>query len=100
MGTDNEKNKLRFALNRQQLAEWNAQLALEVQARIALSDKHQEEYSWAYSDEINFLGRAPLATQHLKALKELTTVHRATRIALRQRHQQEEHDLTASTQGE
>lgn len=93
MGIDNEKNEQRFALNRQHLAEWNAQLALEVQARIALDDKHQEEHTWTYSDEINFVGRASLVTQHLKAIKELISYNRATRIAMRLRHQQEDEDL-------
>ena len=93
MGMDNEKNEQRFTLNRQHLAEWNAQLALEVQARIALDDKHKEEHTWTYSDEINFIGRAALATKHLKAIRELVSHHRATRITMRQRHQQEDEDL-------
>lgn len=93
MATDNEKSKQRFALSRQHLAEWNAQLAEETRARIALDDKHKEEHIWTYSDEINFVGRAGLATQHAKAIKELSCKHRATRIAMRQRHQQEDDDL-------
>lgn len=78
---------------RQHLAEWNAQLALEAQARMALDDKHQEEQIWGYSDEINFVGRAALITQQVKAIRELTNRNRAIRIAMRQRHQQEDDDL-------
>lgn len=92
MGTDSEKHEQRFALNRQHVAEWNAQLALEVQERIALDDKHKKECTWTYSDEINFVGRAALAIKHLEAIKELVSHHRATRIAMRQRHQQEDED--------
>ena len=93
MGTDEEKSKQRFALNRQHLAEWNAQLALEVRARIALDDKHIQEHKQAYLDEINFRDRASLATSQLDAIHELIRQNRAVRIMMRQRHQQEDEDL-------
>ncbi|GAB4044696.1 hypothetical protein [Spirosoma jeollabukense] len=90
MGIDNENNDQRLALLRQHVAEWNALLAREVPARIALDNKHQEEHTWAYSDEINYVGRACLATNHHQAIRDLTTLHRAARIAMRLRHQQED----------
>lgn len=98
MDTDNEKNEQRFTLNRQHVAEWDAQLALEVQERITLDDKHKEEHTWTYSDEINFIGRAALTAKHLKEIKELVSHHRAIRIAMRLRHQQEDEELRRSQQ--
>lgn len=90
MGIDNEKYEPRLALIRQHAADWNALLTGEIQARITLDDQHKEEHTWAFADEINYVGRACLATNHLQAIRDLTTFHRAARVAMRLRHQQED----------
>lgn len=93
MGTDEEKSKQRFALSRQHVAEWNAQLASEVGARIALDNKHTQEHKQAYLNEIDVRDRVLLATSQLDAIHKLVRQNRAARIMMRQRHQRENEAL-------
>lgn len=89
MGTEAQKDEQRTQLKRRHLDEWNAQLTLEVETRIALADQHKREHEQAYLDEINVQDRTALVNRHLDAIHQLVHDNRATRISMRKRHTQE-----------
>jgi hypothetical protein len=93
MGIDKENNEPRMHLYLLHLAEWNAHLALEVQVRITLDEKHKEERKKAYSNEIGSRDGAILAAIQLSVIHELIKQNRVTRIAMRKRHTQESEEL-------
>ncbi|WP_093833175.1 hypothetical protein [Spirosoma endophyticum] len=80
-------------MNLLHLTEWNGHLTTEVQARIALDDKHQDEHKQAYLNEIDVRDRAILATCQLETIHQLVRQNRAIRIAMRHRHRQENEAL-------
>ena len=93
MSTELEKSEQRIQLNRQQLTEWNASLALEVAVRYELTKKHEQENMRLYLEEINFHERAALATRQVQEMDELRHQDREVRIATQKRHAQQKADL-------
>ena len=88
MITNQTEADQRVQSNRQ-LKEWSDHIAAEIKARYVLSGKHKQERSYLLVEEPNALEQSRLATQQMDELNGLKQQHSETRVAIQQRHRQE-----------
>lgn len=91
---ERENNERQMQLNRQHLAEWDAQLAQETRDRMALEEQHKQDNIRSYLEEINVHDRSVLEAQQRQTIDALVKQNRLTRISMLKRHNQENDNLS------
>lgn len=95
MNTNQTEADQRVQSNRQ-LKEWSDQIATDIKARYVLSGKHKQERSYLLLEEPSALEQSRLATQQMEELNRLKQQHSETRVAIQQRHSQENTEWVSS----